>query len=258
MDTSGYKWRVNKRPRFTVLELGEYMAADDGPRETMLRDMRYERLARTLLYQSLRRTVTRFLLSPTRDGRILADCGEQLEREREQAISPQRKDNLTRELRGLEAFERSVNALEIGGLNIEAAPPATPLVIEGVSVSVQPTAYLRVRRPRGSDLVGALIVDLTKGIAPKTAVAIEKVRSGMEHAAAIVHRHVAEARATEDAKASPDHCIIFHAHRQERIKSPTNTRRMLANVEAVCRNIARSWEGIEPPASFSPRESYSR
>ena len=71
MDAPKKVWRVNRKPRFTVLDMGEYMAADDGPRETLLRNMKYERLARTLTYRTLYDAVASYLASPTRDRRIL-------------------------------------------------------------------------------------------------------------------------------------------------------------------------------------------
>src|SRR5262245_20980425 len=94
-------WRVNRRPRFTALEMGEYMAADDGPRETMLRHMKYERLARSLSYRNLSQAVASFLSSPIRDQRILGRCRETLEQEREMATNPQQRENLTHELRAM-------------------------------------------------------------------------------------------------------------------------------------------------------------
>lgn len=246
------KWRVNRRPRFTVLDMGEYMAADDGPRETMLRDMRYERLARTLVYRTLRLAVHSFLVSPTRDRGILARRRDGLERERANATSPQQRENFTYELRALDTFEASVNALGMAGLNFERAAPAAPLSIEGVSVSVQPAAHIRARRPRGAPLIGALIVDVAKGQTPKTDSAKARVSDGMRHAAILTYQYVAREFPTDDPKPSPDHCVIFHTHRQERVTAPDPHRRMYRNIEAVCRNIARSWNAIDPPASFDP------
>ncbi|WP_128080079.1 hypothetical protein [Roseicella frigidaeris] len=250
MASSDYRWRINSRPRFTVLEMGEYMAADDGPRETMLRDMRFERLSRTLIYRFLRPAVTRFLTSPTRDRGILHRCRATLEHEIAAASNPQQRENLTYELRALQAFEGSLNALEMAGLNFEPAQAAPPLRIEGVTVSVQPTAHIRVRRPRGTDLAGAIVVDVAKGIALKSDEAVARRSDGMRHAAVLVHEYVAGALGPDGAKPSPDHSIIFHSHRQERVCAPSGYRRMLRNVEAACRNIARSWEGIQPPANF--------
>jgi len=95
--------------------------------KTILRAMKYERIAPTLLYDRLRRTIPRFLASPTRDRGILAECRSDLVRRRDSATSPQQAENLTYEIRALEAFESSLNALEIGGLNFELAAAAAPL-----------------------------------------------------------------------------------------------------------------------------------
>ncbi len=234
------------------------MAADDGPRETLLRDMRYERLARTFIYRQLRPAVAAFLASPTRDRGILARCRARLEHDRDGASNPQKRENFSYELRALDAFERSLNALGVQGMSFEAAPPAAPLKIEGVVVSVQPTAHVRQRRPRGCDLVGALIVDLAKGITPKTDETKARIESAMRHGAILIHQYVCATLSDEDSKPSPDHAIIYHAHRQERVCAPVAGKKLSRNIEAVCRNIARSWEGIKPPANFDPAFAVQR
>jgi hypothetical protein len=232
------------------------MAAEDGPRETILRNMHYERVSRSLIYRLLWPAVSRFLSSPTRDRRILAECRISLEEAIKVAENPQKKDNLTYELNALAAFERSLNALEIGGLNLERSAPRR-LMIEGVTVSVRPSAHIRVSRQRGADLHGAVLIDVAKGIEPKTDEAKVRLTNGMMHSAIVLHQHVVETT-PEDAKTSPEHCFIFHAHRQERVTAPTNSRRTYRNIEAVCRNIARSWDGIVPPDSFDKKRATYR
>jgi len=170
----------------------------------------------------------------------------------------QKKENLNYELRALDAFEKSINAIGIEGINFERASAASPLKMEGVSISVQPTAHIRVARPRGCDLVGAIIVDIAKGDIPKTEDSASRITNGMMHAAALIHQYVSNVFHGQDVKASQPHCVIFHTHRQERVCSPDNYWRMLRNVEAVCRNIARSWDGIVPPSSFDPSLSMTR
>lgn len=175
--------------------------------------------------------------------------GDALEEAIKGAQSPQQQENLNYELRALEAFERSLTALEMGGLNFEHAAPRR-LEIEGVTVSVRPRLHIRVSRMRGSDLFGAVLIDVAKGTEPKSDEAKSKLKNGMAHSAILLHQHLVETRAAEEGKASPEHCFIFHSHRQERVCAPTNYRRAYRNIEAVCRNIARSWDGITPPANF--------
>jgi hypothetical protein len=128
-----------------------------------------------------------------------------------------------------------------------------PLLMQGVIISVRPTVRVRVHRPRGKDLIGALVVDTAKGILPKTDDAAAKLTNGMIHAATLLHRQVNEVVAEQglnDAKVSPDHCVVFHTHRQQRVTAPTNSRKLIRNIEAVCRGIARGWDNIDPPPNF--------
>ncbi len=259
MGSVPYQWRVNRHPRFTVLELAEYMAADDGPRETILRDMKYERIARTLVYRTLNQAVAAYLTSATRDGRILAAARATLEAERDAAMNPKQRENFVFELRALDAFERSTNALQISGLQIERAPHTGHGVdLQGLHLSCRPTAHIRQVRPRGGSFVGALLIDTAKGIAPRTPAAEARLTNAMTHAAILLHQYAAATLATDDARPSPALSVVFHAHRQERVSAPSNYRRMFRNIEASCRGIVRGWGNITPPASFDSSLATSR
>jgi len=233
------------------------MAADDGPRDTMLRNLKYERLARTLSYRDVDQAIAQFLASPIRDRRILARCRDLLEHERTTTINPQQRDNLSYQLQALDAFERSLNALEVAGLNFERVSPAR-LPMEGVSISVRPTIGIRVRRIRGADLVGALVIDLAKGVSLRSDDAQQRATKAMVHSAIILHLYTVDRRCADGSKSSQDHCIIFHSYRGERVAAPSNYRRMLRNMEAVCRIVARGWNNIEPPPSFDERQARYR
>lgn len=216
----------------------------------MRRNMKYERISPTILYSKLHRGIASFLASPTRDRRVLERCRAELESERENARTAKAAENATYALRALEAFERSLNALPIGGLNLTLPPKFPPHVIEGVKVSIQPTALISVARPRGKSLRGAVIVDAAKGIVPKTEDATRRSTEAMMHAAYLVHELVVGLVDEDAERPSPEHCMIFHSHRQELVLSPTNYKRLLKNVEAACRDIAASWDTITAPASF--------
>jgi hypothetical protein len=244
------KWRVNLRPRCSVL-FGEYMAAEASRRETLLRDMKYQKMAPTLNHSRIRRAIARYLASPTHDYRILASCRETLERERDAAANPQRQ-NLTFEIRALDVFERSLNALGIAGVNFELAAPATPLKMEGVSVSVQPTAHIRVRRPRGVDLIGAVVIDTAKGQTPKTEVTKRRAEREMLYSAIMVHQYLLREFTEDDPKPSAEQSIIFHTFRQQKMRAPDNYLKILRNLEADRRTIGRAWPDIKEPTGFDP------
>jgi len=238
------------------------MAADDEPRETILRNLKYERIAPSLIYDKLNKAVVGFLTSPTLDRRILAACRTALETERDACDATQKRENLQYEINALDAFERSLNAIELRGMLFERLPQTgRPLHRQGVHISVRPTVRIRVSRPRGHDLVGALLIDTAKGVAPKTPEAEFKLTNAMTHSAALIHQQVAEVfqeRPEDGAKVSPEHCIIFHSHRQQQVSCPTSSKKLIRNMDAVCRSIARGWDGIAPPASFDPKKARYR
>jgi hypothetical protein len=223
----------------------------------MRRNMKYERIAPTLIYRKLQKGVAAYLSSPIRDRRILDRCRDDLEQERENATNATARDNAQYALRALEAFERSLNSLPITGLNLTLAPLQRATIIEGVKVSIQPTALIRVERQRGKARRGAIIVDTAKGQEPKSDDAKSRATDGMTHAAYLLHEFVANSITAQDERSSTEHCLIFHSHRPELVCSPQNYRSQLKNVEAACRDIANAWVAIQPPASFDPsRASY--
>jgi hypothetical protein len=251
-------WRVNRKPRFPVLSLGEYMTADDGPRETMRRNMKYERISPTILYSKLQRSVASFLASPIRDRRILDRCKTELEAEQQNARTPKAAENAVYAIRALETFERSLNSLPVGGMSLTLAPIYPAHMIEGVKVSIQPTALIAVARPRGKNLRGALIVDTAKGLAPKTDEVAGRMTEAMMHAAYLLHEQVAAGVIGGEERPSTDHCMVFHSYRQELVVSPSNYKRLLKNVEAACRDVAAAWNAITPPSSFDPTQARYR
>jgi hypothetical protein len=142
-------------------------------------------------------------------------------------------------------------------LNFElaAATGAAPVRVEGVSTSVQPTAQIRVRRARGADLIGAVIVDTAKGQAPKTDRAKAKLTNGMHHAAIMLHQYVIREFPGDDARPSADNCVIFHTHRPEHVTAPDPYRRIYRDIEAECRNIPRARPEISKPTGYDPADA---
>lgn len=224
----------------------------------MRRNMKYERLAPTLIYRRLQKGVSSYLSSPVRDRRILDRCRDDLESERENSSSPTARDNAQYALNALDAFERSLNALPITGMNLTLAPLQRPMMIEGVKVSIQPTALIRVERPRGKPLRGAIIVDTAKGQEPKTDEAKAKATAGMIHAAYLLHELVANSVVADDEKPSTEHCMVFQSYRPQLVSSPSNYRSQLRNLEAACRDVVSVWNDINPPPSFDPSRARFR
>lgn len=259
MDDRPKAWRVNRSPRLSAAEFGEYMAADDGPRETILRDAKYERLARTLLYRDVQQAVAQYIASHTRDRRILRDCRTALEGKLLAASDPTRRNNLAYELQALDKFESALNELGIAGVTgALVSNRNTAMRMEGVSISIRPTAWLTQARMRSADRVGAVLIDFAKGQPLRTELAEEKARNAMEHIACLLHLKTQQDRCDNGEKAHNELCFLYHLHRGQLIAAPVNYARKVKNMEAVCRVVANAWDGIQPPSSFDPNDATYR
>lgn len=208
------------------------MAADDGPRETFLRDAKYERLYRSIGYRDVNRTVRRFLSSPIRSKAILLDGKEDLERRKAGSDDPKERANIDLQIAALNAFETSINMLPIAGVEFEAVGNRVQsMYIEGVAISIYPTVWVRQRRSRGRDQLGALIIDPAMGTPLKTPEAASKDRRAKDVACSLLHLHVSSTRCTDSDVASHEHCTIFHVHRRDLFTAPTGYKRDLKNME---------------------------
>jgi hypothetical protein len=259
MGTSDIIWRVNRRPRFTVLEFGEYMAADEGPRETIERDAKYEKLARSISYVPVEQCVASFLASPTRDRVILANGRDLLDARKLATTDPKKRNQIELQIAALDAFERQLNRLEIAGLTAELPSRQQPkLALEGVNISVYPSVWLTKRRSRGADLAGGFLVDFAKGEPIKTDAAKAKAMKAMTHAACVLHMQVQALRCSNGEKASAEHCWVYHVVRDELIIAPSGYATPLRNMKALCRSLAKRWDDIPPPSSFDPSRARYR
>lgn len=239
--------------------MGAYMAADEGPRETLRREMKYERLGHTLRNDDVRRAIRDFLLSPTRSLAILASCEDRLRAKISEAASTKARDNLTHQMRALNDFRNGLNELGIHGLQLWTKGHVfRPLSFEGVTISVQPYALVRQVRMRGRDQVGALLIDVAKGPSCKTDEAARKVEKAMIYSAILLRHIVSDAAVGPEEISSPEHCVVFHAHRAQRVAAPANYKTLMRNMLAECRDIRRAWNDIEAPPSFDPSRAQYR
>lgn len=113
--------------------------------------------------------------------------------ERDASQNPRQRENIVYELRALDAFEASLNALSLTGWTLERVPVGGHrLDVEGVRINVRPTVRIRLRKLRGADQVGALLVDVAKGQAPKTDESAARVANAMTHSAIVLHQYVVD------------------------------------------------------------------
>lgn len=233
------------------------MAAEDDRRETILRNAKYEKVAPAIRYRGLSHSVARFL--KTRDAGILASYQTTLEMEIEAAIDPQKKLAKTHELAALQKFWAQHNEMGLAGVEAEYVSTRLPkLDLHGVQISVFPTVWLTQRRARGADLVGAAIVDVAVGVDAKKEETKARQTRAMAYTAYLLHNYVERHRCGENSKASGEHCVVYHVHRNERVDAAKQYKTELGRMEAACRTVAIQWPKLTAPGSFDPTKARYR
>ena len=99
---------------------------------------------------------------------------------------------------------------------------------------------------------------LAKGASLRTDDAQQRATKAMIRAAIVLYLYVTDTLCGDGTKPSQDHCVIFHSYRGERVAALSNYRRVLRNMEAVCRGVSRGWDKIEPPPNFDERQARYR
>lgn len=235
------------------------MAADEGPRETIERDAKFEKIARSISYVPVEQCAAHYLASPTRDRVILARGRKLLDDRRAATLDPKKRNQIELQIAALDAFERQLNQLEIADLTAELPSRHQPkLQIDGVNISVYPTVWLTKRRSRGADLAGGLIADFAKGDVVKTPAAEAKAKKALTHSACVLHMQVEAIRCANGEKASAPHCWVYHVVRDDLLVAPSGYATPLRNMRALCRSLAKRWDSIEPPSSFDPKRAKFR
>ncbi len=211
----------------------------------ILRQAKYPGPSKPLViqYQLARRCIAACLQAPSDANRIAAAARVQLEQRRDDtANGPLIRDDASRCLDVIETFQRTVNALELGGVTFLAGMnPSPSLLINGAEVTVWPDAISTVDG-RGRDTrIGEVFIRCTIGAGGDTAENRRAEANG--HLATLAHMHAAEFLSSRGTPHSPSSMVI-DVSRETVIRGPVNTTRRVANIEAACGMIAAVWPTV--------------
>ena len=229
--------RVNAR--LSINKLGEYLEASAGRRERILRDQKFPKEVVVLYYKEAADAICEYI----RSGFDVASLDKQYQELGEKPTTTVRQVKRLNDC--LQAFEKFHNLSEteliskLDGFRILSAPMAPKegtISIEGVEVSLRPEFYIRGTDKRGNEIKGLLKLYISRNqpLTKYTAEAIAAV--SMEHLGCL-----------SDPPGRPDASIVLVADvfAQAIYVAPKSTKRLMQDVTAACREIARSWEQIE-------------
>ena len=252
MEESEIYYRVHRKPRMSAAMLGEYMAAEDDERETVARNAKFAKTARTVTYKRAREFLIGFITSDRRDLRILYDAIKSWKSEVGNPLSSaDGKDELQACIEALESVVTNYNALGFATLSTSRTPYKQPkMIIEGVKVSAQLDAFLHATERSGEKKIGGIQFQLSKGRAEgkKDETKAKRDLAGT-YASVLMLRHVQE-HFVDLGSPRHDLCMLANVRKGRVWAAPENHKRMLNRIDAAARSIQASWNSIIPPADF--------
>jgi hypothetical protein len=223
--------RVRVRPRMSSPKLGEYLYAEAGRREKLLRDQKFPPAFQTARYADAENAIRASLVS----GR---DVVERL-KESAQTVSSLVTTTDWRTVskrccvQAIHDFAALFPSIPTAGSEF-SIPEKGGIVLnlEGVVVSVHPVALSR-REVRGRERRGAILAIFQKtdpvGERPGKAVAELLRRALMQAGQPDLH---------------PSECVVVDIFRKQIFTAPAQSQRVFANINSACREIAVRWPTI--------------
>lgn len=221
-------------PRISVAQLGVYMVARAGRRETIIKQQRRPKTFRTNRYEDASRALQRALAAGTDGLRVLA--AERARLAAQVGGTEHEIQNRTLCIAALDAIAAAWDSLDFGGFLPALGHPSPPkLRIQEVGISVRPELTLHGRDDQGHPLIGAIKLRFSK---------TEPLPSdAAKYIAAAVEWHL-EHVAGVGVNVSPVHCVVLDVFTGAITRAPRAKARRRADIAAACREIALGWDGL--------------
>jgi hypothetical protein len=250
-------YRVYPNPRISAAMLGDYMAAEDDERETIIRNAKYAKTTRVVTYRDARRVLRRFLASDMRRIQDLHDSIESWEADLGNPFfSEYQKNERQACIESLRAFLSNYNRTGFSGFSITRAPAPQPkLLIEGVRVSTHLDSLIMQMDKKNNRRVGGILLQMSKGKAEgkREETIAKRVQAGT-YTSLLVLKQVASNFAAMGTPKS-DICFFANVQRGNIWTAPDNYKKALNRVDAAARGIYLRWPTIAAPADFDSEKA---
>jgi hypothetical protein len=231
--------REVKSPRISLRYLADYMFASDVARRTILRNCKYQPIARVVQHDEAKLAVGRFIRSGRADvGALKAEAQKLRER---MADSDFDRDVLDHNADYIERFAKVQSGVVLP--NAEIVIPGRPMVVQLGDVKLTAELQFRLRRLTRTNKVrvGAGALRYAKGAPLKQAVG--------EWQSAILCGLIRLSPPEDEAEAELKLCLTIDAFSGSCFAAPTDAVRRFKNAEAACATIAEQWPNIVPPSN---------
>jgi hypothetical protein len=229
--------REVKVPQISLRYLADYMAGSSQARRTIVRNCKYQSLARVVQHGAAKAAVARFIRTGMGDIASLTAAAQQL-RDR-MADSEFDRDVLDHNADYIDRFSKVHASLALPEADLLAPGPRLSTTIQGTKINAE--FHVRLRRLTRSNKikVGAAALRYLKNSTLSLAVA--------EWESAIIFGLLGITGGEAGAEPELKLCLTIDAHSGIAHSAPTNSISRFHNAEAECASIAERWNNIQPP-----------
>lgn len=233
--TNNDKYRVVKNPQISARYLADYMHASEQRKRTLIRDCKYQAIARVIQHDEAKAIITNFIRSKEQDVSRLTEKATDI-RDR------WTDDNFQRDLfdHNADYIERFANVFPNTHLpDVEFLQASRGhIILGGVKVTADIQFGLRRTTKTNKVKIGAATYRYAKGKALAAEVGLWQ--------SSFLWGYV---KANDDGSAEAENrlCLTIDAYSGVAYQAPTDALTRYKNMEAACFSIAERWNQIEEP-----------
>jgi len=229
--------REVKYPQISARYLADYMAASERAARTIVRNCKYQPIARVVQHNEAKLAVGKHLREGKSDtGGLLAQA--QTIRDR-MADSDFDRDLFDHNADYIARFADVFSELSLPEAERIAPGRVAPITSHGVKITAELQLRLRRLTKTNQIRVGAAMLRYAKGKPVG--------RAAADWQAAFLHGYLRSIGVEDGAEVEHKLCLVIDGYSGVCYDAPTNSVSRFKNMEAACASIAERWPNIAPP-----------
>lgn len=229
--------RVVNKPQISARFLADYMAASEKARRTIVRNCKYQAIARILQHDEAKLAVGKFIRGGGGEPSDLIQVVQQLRNRL--ADSDYDRTLYDTNADYIERFAQVYPKMTLPEAEIMAPGKKSPVTLNGVKVNPDISFYLQRVTRTNRVRAGAGTLRYAKGKPLRT----ETAKWQSAFLAGYLRKVIVDDTVEPELKL----CVTVDAYAGICHPAPTDSIRRFQNMEAACATIAERWPNIEPP-----------
>lgn len=229
--------RLVKKPQITARFLADYMAASERKRRTIIRQCKFQTLARVVQHNDAKLAISKALWNDNKGDDFLASECERIRNR----IPDGDFDQLTNDANAdyIQKFITVRQNLELPKAEWSAPGKSPSTQIHGVKINLELQARLRRQTKTNKIRTGAAMLRYSKGKPLAQEIGLWQ--------SAFLFGYIQGAEMEENSEPEQKLCLTIDAQSGAAIAAPADSISRFRNMQAACATIAERWDNIEPP-----------